>query len=83
MYREDPCNPPPASPSDNTVHQKMLPTIKPPATAADLTRRPEGIQDGEKEETGPRELRCLSKGNFNEPRLLHLPIHRKALKSLT
>ena len=41
---------------------------------------PEGIQDGQEEDTGPRWLRCMSKEWFQW--LLHLPIHRKVLNSL-
>ena len=35
--------------------------IKPPATAAALTVHPEEIQDGEKQDIGPRSLRYTSK----------------------
>ena len=41
------------------------------------------IWAGEKQDTGPRYLRWISKHDFNESRLLHLPIQRKALNSLT
>ena len=34
--------------------QRMLGAIKPSTTVAALTVPPEGIQDGEKQDTGPR-----------------------------
>ena len=47
------------------------------------TVHPEGIRDGEKQDSVPRQLRCISESDFREPRLLHLPTARKALTSLT
>ena len=44
---------------------------------------PEEIQDVTIQDTGPRKLRSYQRNEFSEPRLLHLPIHRKALNSLT
>ena len=38
--------------------------IKPSATATAPTVHPEGIQDGEKQDDGPAELRCISKEWF-------------------
>ena len=40
---------------------------------------PQETQDEKAQDTGTRELRCI----ITEPRLLHLPIHRKVLNSLT
>ena len=40
---------------------KGLLTTIPSATAATLTVHPEGTQDGEKQDTGPREQRCPSR----------------------
>ena len=42
------------------------------------TLYPEGIHDGEKQDTGPRPQRYY----FNKPRFLHLPLHRKMLNLL-
>ena len=44
---------------------------------------PKGTQDEKAQETGPREINWVSKNHFSKPRLLHLPIQRKALNSLT
>ena len=43
---------------------------------------PEGVQDGEKQDTDLRQLRCKLRNDFSEPSPLHLPIHRKGLNSL-
>ena len=48
-----------------------------------LTAHPEGTEDGTAQDTGQRQLRALQRADFNEPRRLHLPTQRKALKSLT
>ena len=56
--------------------------IKPSATTAAPVVHPEGTQAGKAQDIGPRYLRFISK-DFKEPRLLHLPIHRKVLNSLT
>ena len=61
----------------NTCHPAALRLQPLPAVS------PAETQDVKIQDTGPRELRCLSKEGFNEPRLLHLPIHRKVLNSLT
>lgn len=45
-----------------------------------LRRALGGDSDGEAQDAGPRELRCRSKNDFSEPRHLHLPIRRKALR---
>ena len=45
--------------------------------------QPEGTQNGKEQDTGLRELRCISKEWFQWAQILHLPIHRKALHSLT
>ena len=45
---------------------------------------PQEIQGREEQNTSPRQLRCVSKEWFQWARLLHLPMHRKALiNSLT
>ena len=49
--------------------------LQPPPTV-----HPEETQDGKTQDSGPRELRCISKEWFQ---WAHLPIHRKALNSLT
>ena len=50
----------------NWSHQPLLPL---------LTVHPEGIQDGQKQDSGPRQLNCSQANDFREARLLHLPIH--------
>ena len=64
--------------------QRMLSAIKPsvikPSGSAATLR---GIQDGEKNRILALDSQdAYQKDNFNEPRLLHLPIHKKARKSL-
>lgn len=62
--------------------QQMLPTIKlSPITAALLTSS-KGKQDGDEQDTG-HSYDAYRRINFNESRLLHLPTHRKTVKSLT
>ena len=43
---------------------------------------PEGIQDGENKVLVLESLGTYQRNDFNEPRLLHLPVHRKTLKFL-
>jgi len=66
--------------------QKMLPAIKPPATPA----KPDSEESlgGEKQDIGlwwtpliAQLVNAYQRNNFNEPRVLHLLIHRKTLKS--
>ena len=69
---------------EGTQDKNRMPTIKPSASAATLNGAPWG-------DSGMRKHRILApdswgiyqRNDFNEPRLLHLPIHRKALNSLT
>ena len=46
------------------------------------TVHPEGIQDGESRILAPENWGAHQNNNFNKPRLLHLPRHRKLLNSL-
>ena len=62
--------------------------IRPSATAAlhstpSTKVHPEGIQNGETKILILDVLRCHERNDFNEPRLLHLPVYRKALNFLT
>ena len=50
-------------------HQPLQP---PPAV------RPMETQDGKTQDTGPKELRAYQRNNVKEPRLLHLPTHKKS-----
>ena len=43
---------------------------------------PEGAQYEKTQDAGPGQLRCTPRNDFSQPRLLCLPIHRKALNSL-
>ena len=55
--------------------QKMQPSSQQPLPASPK-HAPRGTQDGEKEDAGPRQLKCISEEGSNEPRLLHLTIRR-------
>lgn len=44
---------------------------------------PRGLRMEKEEDTGPEQFRCAERSDVSEPRLLRLPIHRKALKLLT
>ena len=48
-----------------------------------LDCHPTGTQDGEKQDAGPRQPRFNQRNGSSEPRLLHIPTHRKLLSSLT
>ena len=47
------------------------------------TKSPEEAQMWKTENTAPDSWGAYQRNDFSEPRLLHLPIHRKALNSLT
>lgn len=51
-------------------------TTEPSASAAALTVHREGIQDREKQNTGPNQD-AYGGNNFSKPRLFYLPIYRK------
>lgn len=61
---------------------QMLPTIKPSPFTAALMMCSKGNWDGDKQDTG-HSYDAHLRINFNESRPLHLPMHRKTVKSLT
>lgn len=62
--------------------QQMLPTIKLSPIAAALIMCSKGNWDGDGQDTG-HSYDAYLRINFSESRLLHLPTHRKTVKSLT
>ena len=62
--------------------QQMLPTIKPSPIITALMMCSKGNRDGDEQDTG-HSYDAHLRINFNESRLLHLPMHRKTVKSLT
>lgn len=69
-------------PCDISKQRTLQPTgpwpLQPPPTVP-----PEGTQDGKKQDTGPRELKCTSEEWFQWARDLQLATHKKALNSFT
>ena len=75
---------PTASPEGNQDGNRM-PDIKPPDTAAAPSPRVHlrGLRMRRHRTLAPDSWGTYQRNDFSEPRLLHLPIHRKALSSLT
>ena len=66
----------------DVAHHSVPPTVHPERNSG---LRPGGgtLCSGESGKNGPQIIRYFQKKKYYEPRFLHLPILRKALKSLT
>lgn len=64
-------------------HQLLPPPPHSEDKQAAWPLQPEGTQNVKGQDTGPRELGARQRNDFNEPKSLLPPIHRKMLNSLT
>ena len=68
---------------EGTQDGNRMPAIKPSATAAPQRCTLQGLRMRKHRTVAPDSWGADQRNDFNEPRLLHLPIRRKALNSLT